>query len=276
MPEVQSSLTHHGEPTALKTYGIHHAAYPCWDPAGTLRLYRDVLGFSMPHAIPAWGWGPDNNPDMVHFFFDIGNGDTLAFFYYFGWERPAALPKPLQQATHPAIEVADEDTLLEIEAKLTSAGYETFKVAHETIESIYHWDCNGLLLEFTRHLRPFDAADVSDAQETMDALATALSDGATEISDVWRAKADTRGLVGGAAVHILDVPEWSSAIDWARQQPDLTVTQSGGCQIVSSSDAVEFARRTLGLRPAVWYTLPAGGLEGTITQFDREVLRVEP
>src|SRR3954452_6449596 len=174
MPQVDKILTRPGEPTEMKTYGIHHSAFPCWDPIATVKLYRDTLGFSIPHAIPALGWGNDDNPDMVHFFFDVGNGDTIAFFYYFGWERPEAFAKPLQQATHPAIEVPDEETLLEIEKKLVDGGYEVFKVAHEAIESIYHWDPNGLLLEFTRHLRPFDARDVTDAAKTMAALEAAL------------------------------------------------------------------------------------------------------
>jgi catechol 2,3-dioxygenase-like lactoylglutathione lyase family enzyme len=260
MPDTQTALTEHGQPTAHNTYGIHHAAYPCWDPIGTLALYRDTLGFEMPHAIPAWGWGPDDNPDMVHFFFDIGSGDTLAFFYYFGWERPEAFLKPLQQATHPAIEVPDEATLLEIEQKLNAAGYETFKVAHETIESIYHWDCNGILLEFTRHLRAFDSRDVADARQTMDALERALGDGASEISDVWRAKAANHG----------------TAIAWANEQPNLTVTERDGYQIVTAKDGViEVGRRPAGMRPALWYTLPGGGLEGRITQFDRDTLRIE-
>jgi catechol 2,3-dioxygenase-like lactoylglutathione lyase family enzyme len=277
MSSLESALSTHGEPTEAKTYGIHHAAYPCWDPIGTLRLYRDTLGFSMPHAIPAWGWGPDDNPDMVHFFFDLGNGDTLAFFYYFGWDRPEPPPKALHQATHPAIEVPDEETLLEIEAKLNQAGYETFKVAHETIESIYHWDPNGMLLEFTRHLRPFDQRDADDAALTMVAFEDAMRDGASEISDVWRAKAAAAGAVGAPAVHIVDVPEWESAIAWARERPNLKVTERGDYQVVTGVDGapIEFNRKEAGLRPALWYTLPAGGLEGRITQFDRDVLRVE-
>lgn len=276
MPDIETVLTRPGQPTEMKTYGIHHAAYPCWDPIATLRLYRDVLGFSIPHAIPAWGWGPDDNPDMVHFFFDIGNGDTLAFFYYFGWEQPASHAKPLQQATHPAIEVPDEETLLEIEKKLVDAGYDVFKVAHEAIESIYHWDPNGLLLEFTYHLRPFDDRDATDAAKTMAALEAALTEDASEISDVWRAKAAANGPIGAPAIHVVDVPEWQPAIEWAREQPELTVTENDGCQIISSDQPFELRRKTIGLRPAVWYTLPAGGLEGTITQFDRDVLRIEP
>jgi len=64
--------------------GVDHVAYPTFDPAGTVAFYRDVLGFPVVHSICAAGWGPDKHPDFIHFFFDIGNDDRLAFFYYFG------------------------------------------------------------------------------------------------------------------------------------------------------------------------------------------------
>ena len=52
-----------------------------------MRFYRDVLGFPVVHSICAAGWGPEDHPDFIHFFFDIGNGDRIAFFYYFGAGR---------------------------------------------------------------------------------------------------------------------------------------------------------------------------------------------
>src|SRR5690349_24283090 len=66
--------------------GVDHAAFPTFDPAGTVRFYRDVLGFPVVHSICAAGWGPEDHPDFIHFFFDIGNDDRIAFFYYFGLE----------------------------------------------------------------------------------------------------------------------------------------------------------------------------------------------
>ena len=66
--------------------GVDHAAFPTFDPNATVRFYRDVLKFPVVHSICAAGWGPERHPDFIHFFFDIGQGDRLAFFYYFGWE----------------------------------------------------------------------------------------------------------------------------------------------------------------------------------------------
>ena len=64
--------------------GVDHAAFPTFDPNATVRFYRDVLEFPVVHSICAAGWGPERHPDFIHFFFDIGNDDRLAFFYYFG------------------------------------------------------------------------------------------------------------------------------------------------------------------------------------------------
>ena len=55
--------------------GVDHAAFPTFDPGGTVRFYRDVLGFPVVHSICAAGWGPEKHPDFIHFFFDIGNDD---------------------------------------------------------------------------------------------------------------------------------------------------------------------------------------------------------
>jgi catechol 2,3-dioxygenase-like lactoylglutathione lyase family enzyme len=66
--------------------GVDHAAFPTFDPAGTVHFYRDVLGFPVVHSICAVGWGPEDHPDFIHFYFDIGNDDRIAFFYYFGAE----------------------------------------------------------------------------------------------------------------------------------------------------------------------------------------------
>jgi len=80
--------------------GVDHAAFPTFDPRGTITFYRDVLGFPVVHATCALGWGPGDHPDFIHFFFDIGNGDRLAFFYYFGVEpyRDTEIPDLLHRA----------------------------------------------------------------------------------------------------------------------------------------------------------------------------------
>src|SRR5215210_1489947 len=73
-----------------RVQGVDHVAFPTFDPVGTVRFYRDVLGFPVVHSICAAGWGPEDHPDFLHFFFDIGNDDRIAFFYYFGLDPAVA------------------------------------------------------------------------------------------------------------------------------------------------------------------------------------------
>ena len=73
--------------------GVNHLALVCKDMARTVEFYRDVLGMPLTKTIDLpQGMGQ-------HFFFDIGNGDSLAFFWFPnapeaapGVSSPQALP----------------------------------------------------------------------------------------------------------------------------------------------------------------------------------------
>lgn len=164
--------------------GVDHAAFPTFDPAGTVRFYRDVLRFPVVHSICAAGWGPQDHPDFVHFFFDIGNDDRIAFFYYFGLAPvhqggrgdvyaafDADVPEFFVRSRHLAIHVDDEADLLEYRRRLDDSAWPVeMQIKHETIESIYTHDPNGYLVEFTRAMRPVTPQEDLDANLTIDAL----------------------------------------------------------------------------------------------------------
>lgn len=171
--------------------GVDHAAYPTFDPAATVRFYRDVLKFPVVHSICAAGWGLADHPDFIHFFFDIGNDDRLAFFYYFryapagdttgygdAWARlPEGTPEFFANSRHLAIHVDSEDDLLEYRRRLDASRWPVeMQVRHETIESIYTHDPNGYLIELTRALRPVTPQEDLDANLTIEALLDVLSD----------------------------------------------------------------------------------------------------
>jgi len=153
--------------------GVDHAAFPTFDPRATITFYRDVLGFPVVHATCALGWGPTQHPDFIHFFFDIGHGDRLAFFYYFGVERyvDTQIPDLLRRARHLAIHVDSEDDLAEYRHRLDASDWPCeLQVRHETVESIYVTDPNGYLMEITRPLRAITVEDDVDANLSVDAL----------------------------------------------------------------------------------------------------------
>ncbi|MGH9058348.1 MAG: VOC family protein, partial [Acidimicrobiales bacterium] len=73
--------------------GINHLALVCRDMAKTVEFYSGVLGMPLVKTIEL----PEGMGQ--HFFFDIGNGDSLAFFWFphapepaVGLSSPADLP----------------------------------------------------------------------------------------------------------------------------------------------------------------------------------------
>lgn len=153
--------------------GVDHAAFPTFDPKETIRFYRDILGFPVVHATCALGWGPDKHPDFIHFFFDIGHGDRIAFFYYFGVAKyeDTQVPDLIKRARHLAIHVDTAEDQAEYRRRLDASEWPCeLQVRHETVESIYVTDPNGYLIEFARPLRAITAEDDLDANLSVDAL----------------------------------------------------------------------------------------------------------
>jgi catechol 2,3-dioxygenase-like lactoylglutathione lyase family enzyme len=174
--------------------GVDHVAYVTRKPKETVAFYRDVLGFPLLHCIVAPGWGKDPHPDFFHFFFDIGSGAKLAFFYYFG-DADGDLnagPELLPKARHLAMLVDTEAELDAYQARIEAAGYPLrHRVMHELIESIYVWDPNGYNIEISRPLRPMEPADAADAAISLQALIDVLEDtDQPTIEQVWQRKGE--------------------------------------------------------------------------------------
>ena len=55
--------------------GVHHVALLCADVERTIRFYQDLLGFPLTDLFENRDYA-----GSTHFFFDIGNGNALAFF----------------------------------------------------------------------------------------------------------------------------------------------------------------------------------------------------
>ena len=176
--------------------GVHHTARPTWKLRETVEFYRDRLGLPLVHAISARGW-PEGHPDFLHFFFDAGNGATIAFFYYIGTERPEAMRperSTFYDATHTAWKVEKAEDLQVWRDRLKAQGIELYyeEVRHEIIVSLYFIDPNGYMVEITHELRPMVPLDAEDAEHTLSAAMELedLRDRAkfSRIDDVWRRK----------------------------------------------------------------------------------------
>ncbi len=155
----------------LRLAGVHHTARPTWKLRETVEFYRDKLGLALVHCVSARGWGPNNHPDFLHFFFDSGNGSLIAFFYYLGTTQPEHLvhrPNYDSDANHTAWRVETHAELMAWRQRLESAGVEIlYQIEHEVVESIYFRDPNGYYLEIGRPVRPMVPLDIADAALTM-------------------------------------------------------------------------------------------------------------
>ena len=68
-----------GDRPASTARGLHHTALISSDVERTVRFYQDLLGFPLTELIENRDY-----PGSSHFFFDIGNGNLLAFFDFPG------------------------------------------------------------------------------------------------------------------------------------------------------------------------------------------------
>lgn len=177
---------------AVSVHGVDHVAYVTYKPEETVRFYRDVLGFPLVHCILAPGWGKEAHPDFAHFFFDLGKGAKLAFFYYFGeepYEDPAS--NLLQKARHLSIQVETKEELDEYERRMKASGYPyRHRVMHEVIESIYIYDPNGYNIEISLPMRSLDADDALDAALSLRAIIDVAREPEPSLAKVWARKGE--------------------------------------------------------------------------------------
>src|SRR3954467_7392320 len=104
-----------GERPASTARGLHHTALISSDVERTVRFYQDVLGFPLTELVENRDY-----PGSSHFFFDIGNGNLLAFFDFPGLDV-GPYQEVLGGLHHLAISVAPE-RWRELVAALAAAG----------------------------------------------------------------------------------------------------------------------------------------------------------
>ena len=117
--------------------GIHHAALICSDVEQTIKFYQGVLEFPLTEL-----FGNRDYKGSTHFFFDVGNGNLLAFFDFPGLDLGPYM-ETLGNINHIAISVTKEKWD-HLRGKLDAAGVE-YQVASGT--SIYFKDPDGVRLE---------------------------------------------------------------------------------------------------------------------------------
>lgn len=125
------------ERPASSARGVHHVALLCSDVERTVRFYQDLLEFPLTEIFENRDYRGSN-----HFFFDIGNGNLLAFFDMPGLDL-GPYAEVLGGLHHLAISVEPE-RWEHLKEKLTTAGVE---YQSESGTSIYFRDPDGARLE---------------------------------------------------------------------------------------------------------------------------------
>jgi catechol 2,3-dioxygenase-like lactoylglutathione lyase family enzyme len=125
---------------------VNHLALITADMDATVRFYHGVLGMPLVATI--------GTPDFRHYFFEIGEGNTIAFFEYANekvatFAKPAGVPDPRAiQFDHISFDLPDEAALESLQSRLKEHGCEvTDVVDHGFIRSVYFTDPNGIALE---------------------------------------------------------------------------------------------------------------------------------
>jgi catechol 2,3-dioxygenase-like lactoylglutathione lyase family enzyme len=103
------------ERPASTAQGIHHVALVCSDVERTINFYQGLLGFPLTALFENRDY-----PGSTHLFFDIGNGNALAFFDFPGLKL-GPYAEVLAGLHHLALSVSD-DAWNQARVRLDEAG----------------------------------------------------------------------------------------------------------------------------------------------------------
>ena len=117
--------------------GVHHVALLCADVERTIRFYQGVLEFPLTEIFENRDYKGSN-----HFFFNIGNGNLLAFFDLPGLDL-GPYAEVLGGLHHMAISVEPE-RWVRLKANLDQAGVD---YQEESGTSVYFHDPDGARIE---------------------------------------------------------------------------------------------------------------------------------
>jgi catechol 2,3-dioxygenase-like lactoylglutathione lyase family enzyme len=249
--------------------GIHHLAQPTCDPRATIDFYVGVMGAKITHCVSSRGWRPGHY-DYIHMFLDLGKGDNIAMFYYFGVDDPARWPK---YGTHHSFTANSLKELEQWAAWLEANGYEIHqRNTYEVMSSIYVFDPNGRYLEIAANHRPLNEIDAEDAELTAEALKQAADEKAPSITRMWALKAELvqqRSGVSLPAPSIIfpNIDEFA----WIGER-DGRKTDLGSFTGLTAAGSQLRLAKPAELPESLWWTVGTGGVKGVIEQHDEREL----
>ena len=146
---------------------IHHQAFLCRDAEQTRWFYEDIMGFKLVAALDFESSPGSGEPlEYMHLFFEMGNGDHVAFFDIPDEVNEEKFNYKNGFDQHIAFEV---DTLEELNSWKQylnkEIGWVSDPIDHGFVHSIYFYDPNGLALEITCRDKKYDQIMEKDGDE---------------------------------------------------------------------------------------------------------------
>lgn len=76
-------------------------------------------------------------------------------------------------------------------------------------------------------------------------------------------------------VYVLDVPEFLPLVETSRGSDEITISGPvKGYWKIQAPTEIRFDRKAMKMKPAVWYGIFTGGLNGEIAEWGRDEVRV--
>ncbi len=158
---------------------LHHNAHVTTDMEAVRRFYEEIIGFPL---VATWAEQTDlfgKVRTYMHCFFDIGNGESLAFFQFADEDdaKEFGPELPLSGFRHLAMKV-DQETQDGIRDRLAAAGVtepQTYILNHGYCYSLYVFDPSNLLIEFTVDHEDMDAINAERKEKAHEELARWLA-----------------------------------------------------------------------------------------------------
>jgi glyoxylase I family protein len=132
---------------------VRHQAYACWDSEETRHFYEDILGMPLIATVVIEDPFRTDGSGYCYTFFDIGDGNTLAFFEHMSLVHPKYFNARSACHRHIAFEVEGDATVQQFKRKLDAAGVANTLTNPGTSLSLRCNDPNGLILEFMIKVR---------------------------------------------------------------------------------------------------------------------------
>jgi len=130
---------------------VHHIlqqAYACWDSEETRHFYEDILEMPLIETVVIEDPLRNDGSTYCYTLFEIGDGNTLAFFEQMSLVHPKYFNERSACHRHVAFKVEGETTMQQFKRKLDAAGLANSLKTLGTSLSLRFNDPNGLILEF--------------------------------------------------------------------------------------------------------------------------------